>query len=133
MDVSWSWMGMLSRMWRSIHEISEIMYTVVSGGGVYRSEDNGQSWQRTPQDLREIGPTHATVGLERSSVVSGKSVPLLRSADRGATWTPLGETPSITVTQLAWSDAGLLVGTREGLWRWSSAHGWQQLLPARAV
>jgi hypothetical protein len=107
-----------------------ILYAVVTDEGLYRSEDNGRSWQRTPQDLRDIRPTFATIGLDGTLYLSGKTVPLLRSTDRGTTWTPLDQTPVITVTQLASSEAGPLVGTTAGLWRWSPVLGWQQLLPA---
>ena len=60
-----------------------VVYAVVNGGGVYRSEDGGLSWHRTPQDLQEISPTFATAGDDGEVYVSGESVPLRSSGSRG--------------------------------------------------
>jgi hypothetical protein len=107
---------------------SRVVYAMVNGGGIYRSEDGGLVWQRVPEDLRNALPVFAAVSADGVVYVSGESTPVLHSADNGATWLPLSASPAVTVTQLAWSDAGLLVGATDGLWLWSPLSGWQRLL-----
>lgn len=95
--------------------------------GVFRSPDNGDSWEQTT--LAAI-PIHAlTLGPDGTLWAGTERAGLYRSSDDGLTWAPSG-LDTLTVTALAAGTGGLFAGTAQaGLWRstdegqsWTSAN-----------
>jgi hypothetical protein len=130
---------------------SSTVLLVATTTGIFRSTDSGQSWSlsNTGWTVSLVAsardPNILFAGASTSTVSQGG---LLRSADKGATWTllplPSGLTSDrIERVQLATSAAAPdqvwvavgnydgSIGEFEGLWRWNDANGqWTKLVAA---
>ena len=119
--------------------------SVDDGLGIWRSNDDGQTWQPSSRGLTDLGITRLAVSPDFARdgtlyALSQRGV--FRSTDRGATWTsladryaPLLKDLTVSFSALAVSpnfahDNTLLIGHSSGLWRstdrgetWTSING----------
>jgi len=101
--VTWSWIGAglpdtktnsLSALAANDNAL-EVAYSL-SGAGqgvVYRSTDNGASWQNnTPAFTNAFADVYSLAAIGNDFYAgTSDSIPVVRSTDNGATWTPAGE------------------------------------------
>lgn len=94
------------------------LYAGTSGGGVFRSDDDGATWQ-TLEGFAD--PVVYAIGLDPripSTVYAGTPTGVHRSLDRGGTWAAVGPGASVPVLCLAVDPerpATVLVGTPDGV------------------
>jgi photosystem II stability/assembly factor-like uncharacterized protein len=103
-----------------------------AGLGIWRSADEGQTWQPASHGLTDLAITRlaASPDFEHDGTLYALSQRgVFRSTDRGATWTPLGDRDaplrkdltvsfnSMAVSPNFANDNTVLVGHSSGLWR----------------
>jgi len=109
-----------------------------TGRGVFRSRDDGRSWSLVGLDGRGVFAIGAPGCDEMFAVVQdvGRwTHSVLRSADRGATWTPAGDgLTGHQIHNLSVDERGTVYASGEaGAFRWAREGRWQQLGPADAA
>jgi hypothetical protein len=121
---------------------------LVTGSGLYRSTDGGQTWQPASRGLTDLMITRLVVSpdfaVDHTLFAAGTSGGLFRSTDGGTSWTPLADryrtdqSAWATLTALAISpnfarDQRLLIGA-DGTWLSRDGGGtWAMVLPEAAV
>jgi photosystem II stability/assembly factor-like uncharacterized protein len=94
------------------------LYAGTNGGGLFRSDDDGVTWQALP-GLAE--PIVYAIGLDpriSNTVYVGTRTGVQRSMDRGGVWASVGPSPAVPVLCLAVDPerpATLVVGTPDGV------------------
>ena len=128
------------------HPSGSPMYVGACDGGVWRSSDDGASWEPLTDDLLSLAIGGLAVSKTDPDIVvigTGEGTPnvaaiggigILRSTDAGATWDPTNVTYALgTGLQFHHVEAGpsgtFLAGSTDGLWR-SSDDGatWTEIL-----
>ena len=81
-----------------------IMYMSNLGGGVYRSDDQGLSWQRTntPSSMSEVAELAVSPRFPNVVYAAGRKAGLFRTADGGQSWSKVGS--FLRVTDLLFTD-----------------------------
>lgn len=96
-------------------------YAYEASGGLYRSQDGGQTWSKLPQ-----GTPIMTVGLDGTLYLAAPGLGLLQ--ERGQSLQPIpGPEPDLFVLGVA-SDGSLYIGGKQGLWV-RIPSGWKKLAP----
>jgi len=120
-------------LWTNPSNARQMYFSQFNDGGLYRTEDGGQNWQK-------IGPEHGLPMKNISSVVGtvegvlfagdlDSTAGIYESTDLGKTWQPLNGSPNETIFTLLWvPQQGLLVGGNGGLWLWNPKGEWKQLI-----
>jgi photosystem II stability/assembly factor-like uncharacterized protein len=94
----------------------------IGGNGVYRSVDNGESWQRIYHGLEYDGSTNLTITSLAAGLIgiifAGTRGGLYRSIDNGDTWTLLTGMKDQSIGSIAISSNGdVYAGIRDGVYR----------------
>jgi photosystem II stability/assembly factor-like uncharacterized protein len=136
---SWTFLNLTGGFVSSLHidpADTRRVYVTLGKDGLYRTDNAGANWQRIDRQL----PLHYVDAL---AVAPGGAVfagdftapGVYQSVDQGVTWVQLQGSPQENVIFLTWTNrclnlAGecLLVGTKNGLWRWAPAGRWDVLL-----
>lgn len=108
---------------------SGVAYASTQSGLIFRSRDEGLTWDRLPQAPPLTGELFA-IGISDDGVLLAADTEggILRQTGNEAGWEVLVDCPQTGVLQLTWEDSRLLIGAlSEGLWQWSRAGGCQQL------
>lgn len=113
----------------------------IEGDGVYRSEDGGQTFDRTSDGLHNLRITSIVADpVERNRVYAavafgGTASGIYESADGGVTWerastTALPQVLSITIAPEADADVKFIAATEKGFFYSADAKEWTQAEPA---
>ena len=110
--------------------------TLFVGGyltGLYRTQTNGESWERIAEEFGPNPSVEALIALEDGSLLAGLDdsfpQPIFRSTDGGDTWTALEDGPNLRCYTLIETEHAILAGGEDvGVWRsvdggatWSSS------------
>ncbi|MEO8083202.1 MAG: hypothetical protein ABI780_05220 [Ardenticatenales bacterium] len=121
------------------------MYLSTDGSGVWRSTDDGGTWQRPYDALPNGGPTCVTFTGDGTNLLAGtEAAGLFRSTDGGAAWSrvdgalPRGEgqrIAALVVSPAFQSDRTVFAATASGVWvSRDGGAAWQRTAgPAPAV
>ena len=96
-------------------DLSGNAWLVSTGGGLYTSRDNGETWQGGPT----IGAVdYLSIAAHGSIMVAARPTGVILSSDAGQTWWPMGVPIALTrIHRVAFSrDGTLWVGAREGVY-----------------
>ena len=64
-------------------------FAVGSDGGIWRTDDAGDTWSIVPQGFTDAGLNSVDFYDERNGLIAGSSGTLLRTTDGGENWTPI--------------------------------------------
>ncbi|RMH64526.1 MAG: T9SS C-terminal target domain-containing protein [Bacteroidetes bacterium] len=90
-----------------------------AGTGIYRSTDNGETWQPINTGLTDTTITDLAVYPNGTLLAATRNGGVHRSTDGGDSWHPINTgLPSLTVTALAVTEEGFVfAGTDQGIYR----------------
>ena len=95
-------------------------------GGLYRSDDGGDTWRATQRGLEHFAPMALAVHPTAPDVAAvGTAAGVYNTADGGESWQPAGDFPRMPVYALAYSPDGVDLyagGEDPGVW-WSGDGG----------
>ncbi|HEX4439007.1 MAG TPA: hypothetical protein VH854_02990, partial [Thermoanaerobaculia bacterium] len=113
----------------------ELVYAGVQQGGVFRSDDGGQSFRNVSATLPDLAITALAVSPTSASVViAGAQSGLYRSADGGTTWSLAAGSPGVAIQNVVFdpADGTIAYAVSPAGWTGRSADGGASWTPIAA-
>ncbi|MBN1559187.1 T9SS type A sorting domain-containing protein [candidate division KSB1 bacterium] len=105
--------GLTSRWAYNFAAIGSRLFVATDGGGVFRSDDDGDTWSRANKGITDIPYCFAVSDLNLFCASLGGGV--FRSNDSGDNWSPVNNgLTSLWIWGMAATDQAVFVGTGDG-------------------
>ena len=104
--------------------ISGTLYAASASGRIFVSTDYGSTWSSLASNPPVKGTLFNLAQSDTGELFAGDfDGAVFRSSDDGATWAPIVECPASGINHLVWAAGSLLIGSDNGLWRWTPGPG----------